>query len=301
MSIPPNPSREYPSTYFVQDRANQTELQRLLIQDHMLTASMGGIFPEQPDPSAFRRVLDIGCGPGGWLLEAAHAYPALSLVGIDISQSMIDYARAQAEAQQVQQQVEFQVMDALLVLAFPSRHFDLVNLRLGSSFMRTWDWPKLLSEMTRVARPRGIIRITDMEVEAQSTSPALTRLYECFECALYRSGHLFTQEPDGLTAHLQRLLIQASCQEVKTKSYALEYRAGTPQGESCYEDAKHIFSTLRPFIHKWGCAGETYDQLYQQMLHEMQQPDFHGTWKLLTAWGIRPPTQEKANTIMRDR
>jgi len=294
MSTPPDPSREHPSTYFVQDRANQVELQRLVIQDHLLTASMGGIFPEQPDPSAFQRVLDIGCGPGGWLLEAARAYPALSLVGIDISQSMIHYARAQAEAQQVHQRVEFQVMDALLRLAFPDQHFDLVNLRLSSSFMRTWDWPKMLHEMIRVTRPRGVIRVTDMEVNADSTSPALTQLYECFKCALYRAGHLFAQEADGLTAHLERLLTQAGCQDVQTKRYALEYRAGTPEGEACYEDAKHIFQTLRPFFYKWGCAGETYDDLYQQMLHEMQQPDFHGTWKLLTVWGTRPSVQGKS-------
>lgn len=28
---------------------------------------MGGVLPEQQDPTRFRRVLNIGCGPGGWI------------------------------------------------------------------------------------------------------------------------------------------------------------------------------------------------------------------------------------------
>src|SRR5258708_15848139 len=84
MPISPEPKREQPSTYFVQDRSNQEELDRLQIQDHMLTASMGGVLPEQPDPTAFQRVLDVGCGTGDWLIELAKTTPTCpSLVGVD--------------------------------------------------------------------------------------------------------------------------------------------------------------------------------------------------------------------------
>lgn len=291
MSYQEKPRQEHPSTYFVQDRSNLEELRRLQIQDQMLTASMGGVLPEQSDPGALQRVLDVGCGTGDWLIALAQAYPTIELlVGGDISLTFVEYARAQAEARRVSDRVEFHMMDALRMLEFPIDYFDLVNLRLGSSFMRTWDWPKLLNEMGRVARFPGIVRVSDLEIDAHSTSPALTQLYERFRCALYRAGHLFTEAPDGLTAHLTRLLTLQGFQQVQTRSYILEYQAGTPEGESCYEDAKHIFQTLRPFIHKWGCAGETYDSLYRQMLQEMHQPDFHGTWKMLTAWGVSSGT-----------
>ena len=68
MSSPINRGQELPSTYWVQDRSNKEELTRLRLQDAMLTASMGGVLPEQSDPTIFQHVLDVGCGSGDWLI-----------------------------------------------------------------------------------------------------------------------------------------------------------------------------------------------------------------------------------------
>lgn len=296
MSHQADSRKEYPSTYFVQDRSNQEEMRRLQIQDHLLTRSQGGVLPEHPAPENLQRVLDVASGTGDWLVSTAQAYPTIKLlVGGDVSQTFVNYARTQAEAARVNDRVEFHQMDALLILEFPTGFFDLVNLRLGSSFMRTWNWPKLLNEMGRVTQRGGILRLGDLEIDAQSTSPALTELYKRVRHALHRAGHLFTEAPDGLTAHLPRLLAQQGCQDVQTRLLTLEYRAGTPEGEACFDDAKHFFRTLRPFIHKWGYAGEDYDSLYQQMLAEVQHPDFHGTWKFLVTWGSVATPKEAAH------
>src|SRR2546429_2183807 len=206
--------RRYSGTYFVQDRQNEEELRRLVDQDRLVTASMGGVLPEQANPSAFGRVLDVACGPGGWVIEAAQTYPEMSLVGIDINQHMIEYARAQAAAHHVDDRVKFHVMDALRILEFPDASFDLVNLRFAISFVRTWDWPRLLSELLRVVRPGGVVRLTDEEIIHQSTSPASMQFCEMLLCALFRSQHLFAQESTGLTAHLVPLLSRHGCQQV---------------------------------------------------------------------------------------
>ncbi len=57
--------KEQPSTYMVQDRSNQEEMERLRVQDQMFTQNMGGVLPEQSDPAHFQSVLDVGCGTGG--------------------------------------------------------------------------------------------------------------------------------------------------------------------------------------------------------------------------------------------
>src|SRR5690349_16994706 len=146
----PNKSREYPSTYFVQDRSSLGEMTRLQIADQLITTRMGGVLPEQEDLSLFESVLDVGCGTGSWLIELAHTAPTIQrLVGVDISSKMVMYARTLAEAQGVSDRVSFREMDALRLLDFPTETFDLVNHRLGLSWLRKWDWPRLLHEYQR--------------------------------------------------------------------------------------------------------------------------------------------------------
>jgi SAM-dependent methyltransferase len=280
--------REHPSTYFVQNRSNKEELGRLQIQDQMLTTSMGGVLPEQPDPTRFQHVLDVGCGTGCWLIEAAKTYPSISLLrGVDISGKMLDYAQAQARAQQVNDRVQFRMMDALRQLDFPTAFFDLVNLRAGGSYLRTWDWPNLLEECQRVSRPGGVIRVTEGDI-VQSNSPALTRLGQLLLDAFFQAGHYFTSTPDGVTGQLVHLLHQQGLKNVQTRAHTLEYRVGTAEGQNFYEDMRRAYQTFKPFLRKWARVPDDYEKIYQQMLREMQEPDFVATWHLLTAWGNKP-------------
>src|SRR5215472_12687303 len=137
MPEPTEPRREPSSAYFVQDRGNLEEMARLETQDKMLNIGMGGVLPELADPTQLRRVLDVGCGTGGWLLETARTYPTIEqLVGGDICSKMIAYARARAKDQHLDGRVEFLTMDALRILEFPAASFDLVNQRFGASWLR---------------------------------------------------------------------------------------------------------------------------------------------------------------------
>jgi len=201
---------------------------------------------------------------------------------------MVQYARAQAEAAQISDRVQFAVMDALRMLEFPTHYFDLVNQRFGISYLRTWDWPKLLQEFQRVTTPGGVIRLTEGDVVPENTSSALTRLYHLLLQAFYQSGHLFTQESDGITGQLARLLQQYGVQQVQTRSYMWEGRAGTIEGQRFYEDMSRVFRTLLPFLSKWIRVPDDYERIYQQALSEMQQPDFVESGRILTAWGNTP-------------
>lgn len=287
MSSPTNPRREHPSTYFVQDRSNEEELNRLRTQDQMVTTSMGGVLPEQPDPTIFQRVLDVGCGTGGWLIEAAKVYPSMrQLVGIDRSGRLLDYGRAQAEAQQVHERVEFHIMDALRMLEFPNDFFDLVNLRFGMSFLRQWDWPKFLQEFQRVTRPGGIARVTEPEMLSESNSPAHMLLLQLNVQAAYQAGLAFAPDGRGVLSGVPRLLRQHGLEQVQTRVYTLEYRSGTPEGQLFVEDSMRVFRTALPFLRKWTHVPDDYEAIYQQMLAEIHQPDFVATWKMVSAWGI---------------
>ena len=276
---------ELSGTYFVQDRRNKDELTRLIVQDQMITTSVGGVLPEQADPSSFHHVLDVGCGTGGWVIETAKAYPTMSLVGIDISERMIDYARERAKSEQIAERVSFHVMDALSALKFSPASFDLVNLRMGGSFVRTWDWPKLLSEFQRITRHGGIIRLTDAHIAENSGSPALTSLHHLLCQAFYNAGNFFSPLSDGPVSGLAPLLVRFGLSNVQTRMHVATYRAGTPEGQFFVEDMQRLYRTVRPFLQKWTRIPDDYDTLYNQALIEMQQTDFEAIWRFVTVWG----------------
>lgn len=285
-SLSSSSSAEQPSAYFVQDRANKEELARLCLQDHLLTSAMGGVFPEQKNLEEVRRLLDVGCGSGGWVIEAAHTYPSItSLIGVDISKRMIECARAAATFRQVSGRVEFAVMDALRMLEFSDHFFDLVNQRLAVSYVRVWEWQKLLWEYQRVLRPGGVLRITEPEMLLVSSSSALTCLFQSLLKAFYQAGYLFAPTSDGVTRQIPDLLRNYGFQQVETHVSTIVHRAGTDEAQQGFENIKLLFRTAVPFLRKWGSFPEKYADLYQQALDEMQQPDFVATARLLTVWG----------------
>ena len=289
----PEELRESANTYMVQDRSNQEEMARLEVQDKMLTAGMGGVLPELDDPTSLKRILDVGCGTGGWLIETARTYPTIErLVGADISSKMLTYAREQATAQQLDGRVEFHTMDALRMLEFPPASFDLINLRLASSWIRTWEWTKMLFECQRVTRPGGIIRITDTDL-IESNSPALTKIAKIFLETYYRSGRFFVERNDGLTREFVRLMTQHGIQDVQTRVCPLVYQGGTESGQRFYDDMVLVFRVFLPFFQKWTRVPDDYQEICEQAKHEMQQPDFVATWRFLTVWGTRSEDAER--------
>jgi hypothetical protein len=80
---------------------------------------------------------------------------------------------------------------------------------------------------------------------------------------------------------------QYGLQDVQTRAYRLEFRAGTPEGELFTEDWTHLFRVVEPFLRKWAPVPDNYKDIYQQMIHEMQQSDFMAITRLLTVWGTR--------------
>lgn len=275
---------ENASTYIVQDRSNQDEMMRLEVQDRMVTGGMGGVLPELADLTGLRRVLDVGCGTGGWLIEMAQTYPIEKLVGVDINGKVIAYARAQAESLALDGRVEFQTMDALRALEFPDASFDLVNQRAATSWLTTREWNKILQEYQRVTRPGGIIRITEFG-GVESNSPALSKLLDINRKAFYNSGHFFTDDYDWVTGEVVRLLTVHGLQDVKSRVHTLVYRAGTDAHQSFVDNIVLWFRVGLPFYERWTDVPGDYEQVYQQALREIQEPGFVARWMLLTAWG----------------
>jgi len=281
-------SSQQESTYVI-DAESGAEMARLINQERLVTRIMGGVFPENLDLSNVSRILDIGCGPGGWVLDVAFEYPQKEVVGIDISQQMIEYARAHARAQGLDN-VSFQGMNVLEKLAFPDASFDLVNARFINPFMLKESWPVLMKEVSRILRPGGTLLLTDTEWSI-SNSPAFETLGAIITRSAVISGRSFS--PDGrhfcITPMLGRFLRDAGFVDIQKKAHALEFSAGTEEYGETYQDLMIAFQLVEPFLVMLKMTTpEDYQALYQQVLAEMMQDSFCAIGYFLTVWGSKP-------------
>ena len=274
---------------YILDAENAAEMARLMLQDHMLTQALGGLIPEQSDLSQIHQVLDIGCGPGGWLLDLVTQYPHLHGVGIDISELMIPYASHMAESRGLSN-VNFQVMDATKGLSFPDSTFDLVNARILTGFLSTQQWAGLLSECARITMPGGLLRLTEAEW-GFTTSPALDALTGYVTKAMYLGGHTFSPHGRtfGTTPVLRLLLQQAGYEHIEQQAHVVDFSTGTPWHESNTQNHLVFHKQVQPFlIYMQVATPEELLQLYAQMEADFQSNTFCGIDYYLSVWGRKP-------------
>ena len=275
---------------YVINPEDPSETMRLHLLDDLMTREMGSLFPQDFAPPAGHLVLDLACGPGGWVLTCAKDHPELEIIGVDISQKMIRYAQAQAGLRALSN-ANFQEMNILEPLAFPDAAFAFVNARLISGLVSKEAWPRLLQECMRVLEPGGILRLTDGEFPC-TTSPAHEQLATLGARAFWVSGRSFSE--DGrridLVVMLAQLLREAGFYRVQHQAYAMECSYGTDAYDPWIHNALIGYPLFLPFLLKEGVTTQQeFEQLYQQMTDEMQSPAFRGVHFFLSAWGSKPP------------
>jgi len=287
MGTPEGPSQKE-STYVI-DAESGTEMARLINQERLLTRVMGGVFPEHFDLSHVSHILDIGCGPGGWVLDVAFENAKINVVGIDISQQMVEYARAHAEAQGMNN-ASFQVMNALESLAFDDNSFDVVNARYIHAFMMKTSWTPVMQEIMRILRPGGRVLLTDGEWSI-SNSPAFEKMGAMLTHVGTVTGRSFS--PDGrhigITPMLGRFLRDAGFVDIQRKAHVLDFSAGAEDYGDTYQDLMAGLKLLEPFlVLAKMTTEEEFEELYQQALAELMLDSFCGVGYMLTVWGKKP-------------
>ena len=283
---------------YVMDPESATEMARLMLQDRLVTEGMHGILPERSSLENIQSVLDVGCGPGGWALDVAHTYPDKTVVGIDISTTMITYARAQATAQRLGN-VTFSVMNALQPLQFAEGTFDLVNVRGATGFVPRAQWPTFLLHCFRVLRPGGILRVTEAEMVGLTNSLMHERMVSWVSLALHNKGYGFSPDGShlGILPILGLLLQEVGCVNIQSMPHMLDFSYGKALHQSQYQNYMVWVALLKPVvIGQIRITEEEFDETYQKMLEDMQLPQFRGLWSMLSVWG-----EKTASTILRSQ
>ena len=238
------------STYFL-DAESLVEVSRLIAQERLVT-QLVGLLPPPVDGHALSDVLDIGSGPGGWVLDLKEQYPQVHAIGIDTSEKMLTMSGLLAQAEG--KSVTFTHMDAREPFeAFADDSFDFVQMRLTHSFLLPQFWPVVLKEVHRVLRVGGVLRVTDLEITL-SNKPHTEQMYDILPKVWVRAKRSSspTGRSIGLVTTIGNLLSDAGFKERELKLYPLELT---------YSDTNHTFEKesialaymrLRDFFQKNG-------------------------------------------------
>lgn len=103
-------------------------------------------------------VLVVGCGVGVTPRYLAQKY-GCQVVGVDLSERMVERSRKRARREGVEERTEFEVADAQN-LSFKDATFDTVICESLNAFIE--NKPKALSEYVRVIKPGGYVGLNEV-------------------------------------------------------------------------------------------------------------------------------------------
>ncbi len=122
------------------------------------------------------KVLDIGNGKGFTAIRLAQKY-GCTVVGVDMSKAMTDYAKMSAETKGLSQQINFMNIDAHQ-LPFGDNTFDVVFAECSTVLM---DKEKAFKEFVRVTKSGGYVADLEMCWRKPPDRKTVDRAFEIWE------------------------------------------------------------------------------------------------------------------------
>ncbi|KAI9255483.1 S-adenosyl-L-methionine-dependent methyltransferase [Sporodiniella umbellata] len=241
-----NYEREYHggnSSYWLpKDKAEQD---RLVVQQEAYRTLFGGPLPLNiRDSLDFEKgvsVLDVGCGPGSWIMDMIKEYPAGTYHGCDI----VDAASENAASNNF----TFTEGDVTEKLPYEDNTFDFVHMRLVICGILENEWPKALQELIRVTKPGGLIQCVEVDLKVpEGKDHFFRRFFNAIEAMCKKKG----QNP--YIAHdLEKLFLKTKGVSVSQLDHLrFNFASDTPLSRvfiRLYIDlAKSMIQNLKPVL-----------------------------------------------------
>ncbi|KAG8896757.1 hypothetical protein FRC00_005316 [Tulasnella sp. 408] len=124
--------------------------------------------PDRSSPSFYHfkhapsMVLDLGCGVGRWVIEAAAEWTKTRFVGLDLMDLQPDLSEKQYE--DIRDRVQWVHNNFVhFKLPFPDAHFDFIRMSFVALAVPESKWRFLVKEIRRVLKPSGVLEWIDEE------------------------------------------------------------------------------------------------------------------------------------------
>ena len=139
-------------------------------------------------------ILDLATGTADLAIALAKQNPKAHIIGMDISEKMLEIGNAKIKKQKLENQIELHYGDAAK-LPFEDNTFDVVTVAFGVRNFEDLD--KGLSEIRRVLKPDGKVFILEFSMPERSLVNQLYRFY--FKRVLPRIGKMVSKDPGAYT------------------------------------------------------------------------------------------------------
>lgn len=141
-----------------------------------------------------KTILDLATGTADMAILLAKHNPESHIIGMDISEKMLDIGKAKVAKQKKESQIELHIGDAAH-LPFEDNYFDAVTVAFGVRNFEDMD--KGLGEISRVLKSGGQAVILEFSMPEKFPMRQLYRFY--FRRVLPRIGKMVSKDPSAYT------------------------------------------------------------------------------------------------------
>ncbi|EXX57466.1 hypothetical protein GLOIN_2v1652504 [Rhizophagus irregularis DAOM 181602=DAOM 197198] len=206
-------------------------------------------------------VLDIGCGPGTWILELGTKYEKSNFKGID--------AFAFFPSTIKPQNVSFEQHNILNGLPFENNKFEYVIMRFMMFSLSLKEWENVINEMVRVCKPNGWIEIMEDDLVLHNRGPRTDLMMKIIIDELERKG-----VETIITPHILKFLeTNPELPNIANDERYIQLGKCNKVGELYLESlkwgAKNLFESEHLF--ERGLRGVRYDGLIEDFVQECNE------------------------------
>lgn len=233
----------------------------------------------------FKRVLNLGCGPGSWVIDFADQHPDCEVIGVDV---------VPIQPEEIPPNATFECDDILTGLNFPDNHFDMIAASAPLITYTPGNLHIFFREVLRMLKPGGYVNSIDFLPRPESfTKKNIESFnYWCGTCLEFFHSVGLTPDP---FSDLRPCLEKAGFANIT--EYPFMIPGGTSPRESM-EDTKaaelmteltmltiSTFSELRPYQAMLGLDDQHIQLFMSEVRRETLDPEhvWQSPWMSMVA------------------
>ncbi|RUS26923.1 S-adenosyl-L-methionine-dependent methyltransferase [Jimgerdemannia flammicorona] len=181
-------------------------------------------------------ILDVGCGPGTWILDLATEHPEVKFFGVDIARMF----PADIKPPNIMFMSQVNILDGL---PFETGKFDFVQMRQMNLAILKEDWPHVISEIYRVLKPGGYIQLLEIGGKYVTKDPEAKNFVRKAEAFVAARG----QDPHAATK-LASLIKKAGFQLIQHEARSIPLGWNGPLGDVMLDDLRQSTIASKPTL-----------------------------------------------------